>query len=31
MTQKSKFTAAAKACKGTGKGFHACMRRKLKK
>lgn len=29
--QRAKFKAAAKACRGTGKGFHACMRRKLKK
>lgn len=29
--QRAKFKAAAKACRGTGKGFHACMRRKLRK
>ena len=30
-TQQSKFRAAAKKCKGTGKGFKACMKRELKK
>lgn len=29
--QRKRFKAAAKACRGTGKGFHACMRRKLRK
>lgn len=29
--QKSKFAAAARKCKGTGKGFRACMRRELRK
>lgn len=32
MTQKSKFRAAAKACKGRKRmAFRACMRAKLKK
>ena len=30
-TQKSKFSKAAKKCKGTGKGFRECMKRELKK
>ena len=29
--QRAKFRAAAKHCKGTGKGFRACMRTQLKK
>lgn len=28
--QKSKFKAAAKACKGKGKGFRLCMKSHLK-
>lgn len=28
---QSAFGKAAKACKGSGKGFHACVRREMKK
>ena len=30
-TQQSKFRKAAKSCKGKGKGFRSCMKKKLKK
>lgn len=29
--QIARFRKAAKACKGKGKGFRACMKKKLKK
>jgi hypothetical protein len=29
--QQSKFAKAARACKGRGRGFKACMRKKLRK
>lgn len=28
---RAAFGKAAKACKGSGKGFHACVRREMKK
>lgn len=31
MSQKGKFAAAAHKCKGTRKGFRACMSRELRK
>ena len=31
MTQQNKFKAAAKHCKGTGRGFRKCMKTQLKK
>lgn len=31
MSQVQKFRKAAKACKGKGKGFRSCMKKKLKK
>lgn len=30
-SQRTKFSRAAKSCKGKGKKFHSCMRKKLKK
>ena len=30
-SHQAAFGKAAKACKGSGKGFHACVRREMKK